>query len=219
MQEATQISTTGSQRSGLALLAIGALYMMLVGWMASWWAVPTIRLAGLDGLPGTAFFFFWQLSAPVGALLAMIGAAIVGRVRGQRLAAIIIGSLVVAIWLGVSMGLVKEVIPPLFGIGGGLISLAFVGMLWDWSRGRSALSRARQSGADLVMAGQVFYLIAAWYLCGLLGAPTFLLRPTLAMTNLPENVAISLGTTILLSLTFGSVLMYLGRRVALRDGS
>jgi hypothetical protein len=66
------------------------------------------------------------------------------------------------------------------------------------------------------LAGHVFYLIAAWYLCGLLGAPTFLLRPEQVMTILPENTAISLGTTILICMTLGCGFMFLSRRVALQ---
>jgi hypothetical protein len=211
--------STTAAKAGWVILGLGALYMLSMGWLSSWWVVPTMRRAGLEGLPGTAFFFFWQLAAPVGALLVAIGAAFVARVERPRKAVIIGVSLVVAIWLGVSMGAIKQVIPPIFGIGGGLITLAFLGMLWDWARSRPALSGAAQTGADLGMAGHVFYLIAAWYLCGLLGAPTFLLRPDQAMTIMPENIAISLGTTILLCMTLGGVLTFLGRRVALRHRS
>jgi len=66
------------------------------------------------------------------------------------------------------------------------------------------------------MAGQVFCFIAAWYLCGLLGTPTFPLRPEQALTILPENTAISLGTTILIYMTLGSVFTYISHRVALQ---
>jgi len=66
------------------------------------------------------------------------------------------------------------------------------------------------------MAGHVFYLIAAWYLCGLLGAPAFLLRPNKAMTILPENFAVSMGTIILICMTLGSVLAFLSHRVTLQ---
>ena len=145
-----------------------------------------------------------------------IGAAFIGHVERSRKAVIIGGSLVVAIWLVVSMGAIKQVIPPIFGIGGGLITLAFLGALWDWARSRPGLSSAARTGADFGMAGHVFYLIAAWYLCGLLGAPTFLLRPGQAMTILPENFAISIGTTILICMTLGSVFMFSSRRMALQ---
>jgi len=213
----TRISSEGStaQKVGWGIYGIGALYMLLMGWISSWWVVPTIRQTGLEGLPGTAFFFVWQLAAPVGALLVSIGAAFMARVERSRKALIIGGSLVVVIWLVVSMGAIKQVIPPIFGIGGGLITLAFLGASWDWARSRPRLSGAALTGADLGIAGLVFFLIAAWYLCGLLGAPTFLLRPEQAMTILPENSAISLGTTILICMTLGSVFTFFSRRVAL----
>jgi hypothetical protein len=214
----TVISTerATSPKAGRVIFGIGAIYMLLIGWLSSWWVVPTIRQSGIEGLPGTAFFFVWQLAAPVGALLVAIGASLIGGVERSRKGVIIVGSLVVTIWLIVSMGVIKQVIPPIFGIGGGLITLAFLGGLWDWARSRSKLSSAARTGADLGMAGQVFYLIAAWYLCGLLGAPTFLLRPEQAMTILPENVAISLGTTILVCMTLGGVFSFWGRRVVLQ---
>jgi len=205
-----------SQKVGWGISSIGALYMLVMGWLSSWWVVPVIRESGLEGLPGTAFFFFWQLAAPVGALLVAIGAAFIARVEGPRKVAIIGGSLVVTIWLIVSMGVVKQIMPPLFGIGGGVIALAFLGALWDWARSRPALSGTSRTGADLGMAGQVFYLIAAWYLCGLLGAPTFLLRPDQALTILPESNAISLGTTILICMALGSVFTFLSRRVVVQ---
>jgi len=208
---------TGSQKVGWWIYGFGALYMLLIGWLLSWWVVPTIRQSGLEGLPGSMFFLFWQLAAPLGALLVAIGAAFIGRVGRRRIAAIIGGSLVVVIWSIFSMGAFSQVLSPIFGIGGGLITLAFLGAMWDWARSRPRLSSAARTGADLGMAGFVFYLIAAWYLCGLLGAPTFLLRPDLALTILPENSAISLGTTILICMTLGSVFSFFSRRVALQS--
>jgi hypothetical protein len=207
---------TTSRKAGQVIFGFGALYMLMMGWLSSWWVVPTIRQGGLEGLPGTGFFFFWQLAAPAGALLVAIGAAFMAGVERSRKAAIIAGSLVVTIWLVFSMGAIQQVIPPIFGIGGGLITLAFLGSAWNWARSRSRISNVARTGSDLGMAGQVFYLIAAWYLCGLLGAPTFLLRPEQAMTILPENAAISLGTTILISMTLGSGFTFLGHRVALQ---
>ena len=208
---------TTSRKVGWVVFGFGALYMLLMGWLSSWWVVPIIRQAGLEGLLGPAFFFYWQFSAPIGALLVAIGAAFVAGVERPRKAAIVAGSLVVVTWLVLSLFVITQVIPPIFGIGGGLISLAFLGALWDWARSRPGLSSAARTGADFGMAGHVFYLIAAWYLCGLLGAPTFLLRPEQAMTIIPESNAISLGTTILICMTLGGVFTFLSRRVALQD--
>jgi hypothetical protein len=207
---------TTSPIAGWVIFGVGALYMLLMGWLSSWWVVPTIRQTGIESLPGVAFFFFWQFAAPVGALLVAIGAAFIARVERPRKAVIIGGSIAVVFWLYVSMVVINKVIPPVFGIGGGLISLAFLGALWDWARSRPGLSSTARTGADLGMAGHVFYLIAAWYLCGLLGAPTFLLRPEQSLKFIPESNAISLGTTILIFMTLGSVFMFFSRRVALK---
>jgi hypothetical protein len=201
---------------GLVIFVMGAIYMLLMGWLSSWWVVPVIRQTGLDNLPGIAFFFIWQFAAPVGALLVAIGAAFIAHVETSRKLLFIAGSLVVVIWLYISFGVIKEVIPPLFGIGGGVITLAFLGFTWDWSSSRSKLSGFAQTGSDLGLAGQVFYLIAAWYLCGLLGAPTFLLRPEQAMTIIPDSNAVSMGTTILICMTLGSFFTYLSRRYSLK---
>ena len=214
----TRLSSKSSTSTiaGWVIFGLGGLYMLLMGWLSSWWVVPTIRQSGFEGLPGTTFFFIWQLAAPAGALLAAIGAAFIGRVERSRKALILGMSLIVTVWLIFSMGAFKQVISPIFGIGGGLITATFLGALWDWARSRPTLSSAAQTGADLSIAGHVFYLIAAWYLCGLLGAPTFLLRPELAMAILPESAAISLGTTILVCMTLGSVSSFLGHRVRLQ---
>lgn len=210
---------SGSSITGWIIFGLGAVYMLLMGWLSSWWVVPTIRQAGLDDLPGMAFFFLWQFSAPVGALMVVVGAAFIARVEASWKGVLIAGSLVVVAWLYISMVVVKEVMPPVFGIGGGLISLAFLGASWDWARSRPGLSGSARTGLDLGMFGHVFYLIAAWYLCGLLGAPTFLLRPEKAMTIIPESNAISLGTTILICMALGSVFTFARQRVSLRgDG-
>lgn len=208
-----------STKVGWVIFGLGGFYMLLMGWLSSWWVVPTIRQAGFEGLPSTVFFLVWQLAAPVGALLAAIGAAFIGRVERSRKALILGMSFIVTVWLIFSMSAFKQVISPIFGIGGGLITATFLGALWDWARSRHNLSNAAQTGADLSMAGHVFYLIAAWYLCGLLGAPTFLLRPELALSILPENAAISLGTTILICMALGSVSSFLGHRVRLQAKS
>ncbi len=205
-----------SSKVGWVIFGLGALYLLLMGWLSSWWVVPNIRQSGLDSLPGIAFFLVWQFAAPIGGLLVAVGAAFIARVESSRKAIIIAASLVMVAWLYISLGVIKDVVPPLFGIGGGLISLAFLGVAWDWAQNRPRLSSADRTGADLGMAGQVFYLIAAWYLCGLFGAPTFLLRPELAMSIIPEGNAVSLGTTVLICMALGSIFTFFSRRVVLK---
>jgi hypothetical protein len=59
----------------------------------------------------------------------------------------------------------------LFGIGGTLILLFFIGILWLWAKERKALKDAPTTAADLKLIGYVFMLIAAWFICGIASQP------------------------------------------------
>ncbi len=54
--------------------------------------------------------------------------------------------------------------PPLFGIGGTLILLLFIGILWLWAKERMALKDLFATAADFKLVGYTFMLIAAWFI-------------------------------------------------------
>jgi hypothetical protein len=64
-----------------------------------------------------------------------------------------------------------EHFPALFGIGGSIILLCFIGILWFWAKKRLKLSGVAATGADLNLVGYVFLLIAAWFTCGIASQP------------------------------------------------
>ena len=68
------------------------------------------------------------------------------------------------------------------------------------------------------MAGYVFFLVASWYLCGLLGAPSFALRPELMQRDGTLAGAISLGSTVSISLVMGWLLTFLAHHVEALGG-
>ena len=104
-------------------------------------------------------------------------------------------------------------LPVLFGIDGGLITLLFLGILWKWSKKRPLLSAVEQTASDFQMAGYVFFLSASWYLCGLLGAPAFTLRPDLLQRYETLPGAIQQGSMISILLVLGWVLMFMSHLV------
>jgi hypothetical protein len=61
--------------------------------------------------------------------------------------------------------------PPLFGIGGTLILLFFIGIVWLWAKERMALQGSSTTGADLKLVGYVFLLMTAWFVCGIASLP------------------------------------------------
>lgn len=212
-----QSKTSTSQKIGWVVFGIGAIYMLGMGWLYSWWVVPATREIGPENL-STAVAFIWALSAPLGSVLVAVGASLFAQVERRLFWLLIVGSVLLAAWRVV--GTTSQLLPALFGIGGGLITLFFLGSVWNWARMRPALSGSERTGSDLRMVGYVFYVIAAWDLCGLLGISNFVLRPDLAQKfNIPLSSTINAASTILVLLVLGWAFTFLGQRMALRAKS
>ena len=212
-----QSKTLTSQKIGWVVFGIGALYMLGMGWLYSWWMVPATREIGPENLSG-AVAFIWALSAPLGSILVVVGAALMAQVERRLFWLLIVGSLFLTAWRVI--GTTSQLLPALFGIGGGLITLFFLGSVWNWARMRPALSGPERTGSDLRMVGYVFYVIAAWDLCGLLGIGNFVLRPDLAQEfAIPLGSTINAASTILVLLVLGWAFTFFGQRMALRAKS
>lgn len=217
-------ASTPRSRAGLILAALGVAYLV-AGTLASWYFVPYYRARGGIGdlllhwyrgeaLADLALYLAWLLSGPVGAIVAVLGVALALRVPRRVLWPMLVGGIVVTAWLVGAQLLDMPLVPPLFGVFGVLIAACFLGLLWDWARSRAGRSAAEQAGSDLRMAGHVCSLIAAWLLCGLFGAPVFLLRPAIAV---PLTKANTFALTVLVLLALGWALTFLGHRVARKE--
>lgn len=204
-----------SKKIGLIVFVIGALYMVLMGFLLSWWYVPAIMEVGFNNLPFPGVLtLFWSLSAPLGAVLVAIGAALYAQVERTRILYLIVGSLL--IFALPAFFAPKEPVSVLFGIDGGLIALFFIGLFWNWATQRSTLSGNQKTGSDLQMVGYIFFLMAAWWLCGLLGAPTFTLRPDLMEKYNTLSGAASMGSLISILLVLGWAFIFWGQRKTLQ---
>jgi len=111
----------------------------------------------------------WAFGVPLGALVAGIGLLLYSDAKGSTILKYGIG-IVLAVFIGMAAGFLGH-IPLLFGIGGTLILLFFMGILWLWTKERMALKGAPTAVADLKLVGYVFMLIAAWFICGIAGQP------------------------------------------------
>ena len=198
-------------RIGLVIFCVGTLYMIVASVLATWWVVPTMREIGLHNF-GEAVLL-WAVSVPLGSLLIALGGALMASDR--RLWFWVAATVAIVFWL--SSGPITEILSPLFGIAGGFIMFFFLGIAWNWVKVRSQLSAAAQKIVDLQMIGYVFFIIAAWNLCGLLGAPIFALRPSLSQQFNVEILAISLGSTVLICLTIGWGLHFMSHYLTSRQ--
>jgi hypothetical protein len=194
-------NTSTSQKIGWTIFAIGAVYMFGLGWLYSWWMVPAANQLGSQAYSGLSGFV-WALSVPLGAFIVAIGAALIARVERHVFWLLILLVLLFTAWS--IAGTTNQMIPALFGIDGGLITLFFLGSTWQWARTRPTLTGAAKTGSDLRMVGFIFFVEAAWQLCGIFGVGNYVLRPELAV-----ELSIPMGNTIN-GASFVSVLLVLG---------
>ena len=85
------------QKIGWVVFGIGALYMLGMGWLYSWWVVPATREIGPENLSG-AVAFIWALSAPLGSVLVAVGASLIAQVEYRLFWLLIVGSFLLAAW-------------------------------------------------------------------------------------------------------------------------
>jgi hypothetical protein len=165
---------------GLGLFWIAVLYMMLIGFLASFPVRSTYRLQSFAEVRETIWAFtsplfgLWATAIPMGAILAGVGLLIY------------VGAKKFHIWLfgiGIFAALLVDIMsmwgilpdlghnPTFFGIGGGLITIFFLVILWYWAKRYVTLRDQEKTAAEFQLAGYVFLLIAMWYLCGDLSRP------------------------------------------------
>ena len=169
-----------TRRTGLIIFWIFVLYMVGMGFVASWLVVPTYRNLAPSQISETIWVgntivrLLWAFSAPVGAVLACVGLLIYNRVKGTRIWLFGVG--VPLILTGIGFLPILGYYPRVFGIGGGLILALFLIIVWFWTKRFLLLEGSARTAAGFQLAGYVFFLVAMWYLCGLLGPPVYLLN-------------------------------------------
>lgn len=198
---------------GIILFWVGSALMVILGWLYSWWIVPNVTEIGtsaISGFIGT----LWGMAVPLGGLIAVLGAAAYS--RGNRALVIITPiAVVMLLFLLRSLTSFDSVPSPIFGIGGGLIILSFMSIVWNWIKTRSILSKGERLGADLKILGYLFFLFTAWFLCGLLGAPNFILRPELNSQYSSIESAVNMAVyNVFIPFVVGWILVSVGHLIS-----
>ncbi|OVE79207.1 hypothetical protein BVY01_03155 [bacterium I07] len=116
------------------------------------------------------WFLIWGiLGVPVGALVAFIGMLLHSGARGSTVWKYGLGGFLVLAF-SMSIGFIGHH-PPVFGLGGTVILLCFIGILWLWSKERMVLKGVDTLPVDLRLAAYMFFVIGAWFTCGMAGFP------------------------------------------------
>ena len=196
---------------GIVLLIIGILYLLIISWLCSWWYVSDYREFGPEFISSSSLYtslpfnIIWALSAPLGSVLVIFGFALSRQIEKNRILFFLIGSVILLIWL--AMWYVSFITSRLFGIGGGIIIISFLICVWSWAKRRPTLKVSYRLAADIRIVSYLFYLIAAWGLCGLLGSPLFGLRPEIMIEFKTQQGAYTMGAKVIVCLTLGWILM------------
>jgi len=209
-----------TQRLGAVIAGVGAVYLVAVAWISSWWYVPALRELGpralIERTPygGTAFSIVWAGSGVLGAIVVALGAAVYSAVSTFRLLLLAAGGTLLVVWL---VFWSSSHHPVVFGVGGGLILLCFLSSCLDWAGTRSHLEGPTRTAADLRLAAHVSFFIAAWGLCGLLGAPIFALRSEFTELHRTASAGSSLAIKVLVCLVLGWGFTALAQRIERRE--
>ena len=207
-----------SKRIGSILFIIGVLYMFIMGWLLSWWYVPDIRHIGFNFVSNTSFysgdllFTLWAISVPLGSIIVGVGLSLYANLEKKHLSLLIVSAVILIVWL--ALWRLPNLISPLYGIGGGVMLLSFFISLWFWAKKRMSLSKGQRLASDFRMIGAIFFVIAAWGLCGTLGVPGSALNPEIMMNFNTQSLANTMGAKVLICLTLGWVFFAMGSYVS-----
>lgn len=196
---------------GIIIFIIGLVYMFVDGWLISWWIVPDYRSSGPDFISesslysSNSFFMFWALSVPLGSIITVLGLAVYARLGKSRLLMFSALSILFLAWL--AFWSQSILYPALYGIGGGLILLSFSISVWSIIKVRMNSPEKLRTALDFRIAGYILLLITAWGMCGLLGIPSFGLRPEEIIKHDTQGVLITMGAKVMICFALGWIMI------------
>lgn len=98
--------------------------------------------------------------------------------------------------------------PALFGIGGGVILLSFLGILWVWTRTYTAYEGPARTGRQIQLVGYSFLVVTGLLLCLVFGNPN-----VLALEDFP----VPSGLIVNITLSIGMLMLFVGHYLAERS--
>jgi len=205
----------------IILVVIGILYMLIDGWLISWWLVPDYRKLGQAFFYNRKFyseeifFAFWALSIPLGSIITAIGLSLYSKIEKFRIIIFIIGALLFLLWLAIWSQSILY--PVMYGIGGGLILSSFIISILSLANVRMNNKVISKNVLDLRALAYVFFVITAWGLCGLLGIPSFGLRPEQFIEANSHNLLLTMGAKVLFCFTLGWIFLALSQYLEYRS--
>ena len=152
-----------------------AMFWVSIVWMIAWLIIGATRIAPLMHTLtteemnqtiwafGGPLSFLYGASIPLGAIVAGVGVLLQAGAKGSTVWKVGIGLFVVLMVSFVAMGL-NFYSAPVFGIGGSLILLSFLGILWLLAKERIAQKGSFTTATDFRLVGYACMVMAAWFI-------------------------------------------------------
>lgn len=169
---------------GKLIFAAGILLMM-ASIITGKYIIPVVEKIGFSEfikdfpITGKFMFSFFSAAFPFGAAVTVIGAAIFAKAEKKKQWMFFLAILFASILLS----LIPEIVDKIkglwfYGLGSIAILVIFSILTWYWAKDRIKLSHKEQHVSDLRMVGYLFFVIAAWELCGVGSIPFFTFYPS-----------------------------------------
>ena len=192
------------QKVGLVLFWLGVIGMF-INYFSIWYKTTVWRVTTPETVIGTGWapFEFPQMLTsivmPIGIGISIIGVLLYSGKKGSLFW--LWGLVPVIALLSLMFWQTSQYIPAVYGIGGGIITLAYLGALWAWVKTHNAYDGIAKTGKHIQLLGYSFLYITALLLCFYIGNPNL---PGLADQPIPT------GYSIVIAFSVGWVLLSVG---------
>ena len=156
----------------------------------------------LSGILTELFSFFTGLSFGLGLGISIIGTLLYSGNKGSRFWLWGLTPLIAVAFL--TFWSPSQHLPPLYGIGGGIITIAYLGLLYAWIKTHTACEGSTKTGKQIQLLGYSFLYLAAMFLCMHFGTPKVL---AIVDKQVPSS------ESILVSFSVGMLLLFVGEYV------
>jgi hypothetical protein len=200
------------QTIGKILFWIGVISIIV--WQSlTWLHAPMLRVHSAEELSRTIYavdgamgLFRYQITGTLGIVLPIIGVLLYATKKGSFLWLLgFLGSSMAGIGM---MWEPSQHIPQLFGLGGTVILLSYLGLLWVWARTYATYEGNARTGRLIQILGWSFLFSTGILLCSYVGDPKLL-----ALTDMPSANAESVN----ISLALGMLLLFVGHFLVARS--
>ncbi|MFC1533182.1 hypothetical protein ACFL7M_07450 [Thermodesulfobacteriota bacterium] len=202
------------KRIAIIVISIGALfilnailgrYIVLPGFLSYLEAKDTAAPL-TPSVWGVVRYMIWAFSYKLGIFLLIIGASLYAGMSPKRFWLFIICGF---LYVSLAYAPIPGPYSLLFGIGGVIITLSLLYIVWHWAGTRQNQQKPLRLISDFRMAGYFFLVMASYNLCPLTGISAFALTPEKMIRYGRESMAITLASHILIELVLGWFFLFL----------